>query len=68
MALFEHEILSLNELSKVLRVDRRTLYRWRDEQEDFPPAYHLGEQSVVYMREDVLKWLDGKKRVKSVKN
>ena len=68
MALFEHEVLSLSELSKVLRVDRRTLYRWQNEQDDFPPAYQLGEQSVVYMREDVLKWLDGKKRVKSVKN
>ncbi len=52
----ENSLLTFYELSKVVKVSVRTLYRWIDS-EIIPPPIKLGG-SLRWKREEIQNWLD----------
>lgn len=52
----ENSLLTFADLSKIVKVSIRTLYRWIDS-EIIPPPIKLGG-SLRWKKEDIKKWLD----------
>jgi excisionase family DNA binding protein len=52
----EDEFLTDEQLAKLLKVDKRTTARWRND-EGGPPYLRVGPRRILYRRRDVEEWI-----------
>ena len=48
------------DLARELSVPISTLYRWIDEDPDFPPRVRIGPRTVGFRRQQVERWLESR--------
>lgn len=54
------DLLTVDELSAFLQIPKKTLYQWRTNGSDGPPAQTIGRH-LRYPKEQLLEWLRSKK-------
>ena len=56
-------ILRLNDVRKLIGLHKSTIYRLIN-QKEFPAPIQLGPNSVGWLREDLEKWIESRKRAR----
>ena len=51
-------VMTQQEVADFLRINIRTLKRWRNEKSDFPKGVNMGVNLVVFRKEEVLAWFN----------
>jgi len=60
----ELEVYRMRELTKLLKVSKETVYLWIRKNK-FPKPLKLGARTSVWLKEDIEKWLEEKKKEES---
>ncbi|WP_425557370.1 helix-turn-helix transcriptional regulator [Ferrimonas pelagia] len=60
----DFELISTNEVCKLLCISRSTLLRWR-KSNHFPKGTVLGERALYWNKVDIINWWKFHKRVQS---
>jgi len=60
----ELEVYRIRELTKLLKVSKETVYLWIRKNK-FPKPLKLGARTSVWLKEDIEKWLEEKKKEES---
>ncbi len=55
------KILRYEDLKKLMKISRSSLYRW--EKKDFPKRIQLGENSIGWREHEVREWLKNRTKI-----
>ena len=58
----EKLVVTMNEASDLLRVSRQTIYRYMNNDENFPKSIHLSKRKIVFRLDALKSWLEQKEQ------